>query len=170
MQMEEGLDTGPVFRSDAVAISATTTAGDLSIELAHKGAVGLLKVLGSLGNHKPVAQSLSGVCYAPKVKKQEAQLDWSCSASELDRVVRAFSPSPTAFFYHNDARLRVLRAMPTVEADLSAAVGQVFRVDERGVWVRCGSGSLLLQVLQLPGKRPLSVACAGDFFRRFFGV
>lgn len=168
MQMEEGLDTGPVFRSDAVAISATTTAGELSTALAFKGAAALLKVLGSLGDHKPVVQSLIGVCYAPKVKKQEAHLDWSCSASELDRVVRAFSPSPTAFFYHNDVRLRVLRATPVVEADFPTAVGQVFRVDEDGVWVRCGSGSLMLQVLQLPGKKPLPVASAVDFFRGFF--
>ncbi len=106
MQMEAGLDTGPVRLGGRTAIGSKT-AGELTDELSAMGARLMVQVLGDIGAYPPVAQREEGVTYAPKVDKSEARLDFSRLAEEVERQVRAFNPAPGAFFEFGGERVRV---------------------------------------------------------------
>jgi methionyl-tRNA formyltransferase len=109
MQMEAGLDTGPV-RATAVTPVDRKTAGELTEELAQLGAGLMVEVLADMGRYPPVAQPEDGVTYARKIEKSEARLDFSKSADAVERQVRAFNPVPGAYFEFQGERYRVLAA------------------------------------------------------------
>ena len=111
MQMERGLDTGPVRARTATAIDGKT-AGALTDELARAGAALMADVLANLDAYPPTAQPEDGVTYAAKIDKAEARLDFSASAAQVERQVRAFNPAPGAFFEVAGDRIRVLEARP----------------------------------------------------------
>ena len=106
MQMEAGLDTGPMLLKGETPV-AGKTAGDLTQEIAELGARLMVQVLGDLSAYPPVVQPDEGVTYAAKIDKAEARLDFSQSAEQVERQVRAFNPMPGAFFELNGERLRL---------------------------------------------------------------
>ena len=113
MQMDEGLDTGPVLMAEKVRIGRKTS-GDLTGELSRLGADLMVRALGALerGGVTPQPQSAEGVTYAKKITKDEARIDWSKSAHEIDCQIRGLAPSPGAFTEVKGERLKVLYAMP----------------------------------------------------------
>jgi len=145
MQMEAGLDTGPMLAAQEVAVGRKT-AGQLTAELAMVGAQLMAQVLASFESYPHVAQDDDGATYAPKVRKEEARIDWNRSAAEIERQVRAFSPAPGAFFEHQGERIRVLEA--DIEAG-GAAPGTV--IDEK-LAVACGEGGLRPLKMQRAGR------------------
>ncbi|MGK2940679.1 MAG: methionyl-tRNA formyltransferase [Immundisolibacter sp.] len=155
MQMDAGLDTGPVFLERREPIRPDDTGGSLRERLAQFGAAGLVQVLAGLEAGGMVArpQPVDGACYAAKIDKREAQLDWAQAAQVLDRKVRAFAPAPLAWTVWRGQRLR------TGSARLGSGTGpagQVLAVGAAGVEVACGTGSLCLTALQPEGGRMLS--------------
>ena len=150
MQMEEGLDTGPILTAERVPISAATTGQQLHDALAALGARLILAALDDVaaGRLVPQPQPAAGATYAKKLRREEGMLDWRQPAAELERRVRAFDPWPGAFFEHQGERIKVLAAA-LGRASADAAPGTV--LDER-VLVQCGEGALRPLVLQRPGR------------------
>lgn len=155
MQMEAGLDTGPMLATVRTPI-ARKTAGDLTDELAQKGAQLMVGTLRDLAIHIPVEQDDSEATHAPKIDKAEARLDWTQDAAQVERQVRAFTPWPGAFFEHEGDRVKVLAA-EVVEGD--AAPGTVL---DDALTVACGNRALRLARVQRAGKPVMDTA---DFQR-----
>jgi methionyl-tRNA formyltransferase len=156
MQMDPGLDTGPVLLQRAMPIAADSTAGSLTSALAELGGELIVEALDKVvrGLVAPRPQSQNGVTYAPKITRTEGRLDWRQGASELERRVRALDPWPGAFFSYRDEAIRVLAA--TVPAGPAAAApGTV--LDER-LTIACGTGTLRLLRLQRPGRAAVDAA------------
>ncbi len=159
MRMEAGLDTGPVYAVRTVAIGPRMTAGELHDVLAEEGATALLAVLEDIGTGtaRPTPQLAAGVTYAARIDKSEAHIDWGMSAAGIDRQVRAFNPWPIAQTRFQGEQLRVLRAHPATATERVRAVpGTVLGVDSAGLAVACGEGVLTLEIVQRPGRRPVS--------------
>lgn len=154
MQMEAGLDTGPVLLSGHVPIAADETAGTLHDKLADMGARLIVETLAKLPIDA-VAQPQIGVTYAAKIEKAEAQIDWRRPAREIERQIRAFNPFPGAAGTLDGAAIKVWRS------ELVAAVappGTVVSVERSGIVVACGDGGLCLTELQKAGGKRLPVA------------
>ena len=162
MRMEAGLDTGPVYLTDTLAIGPSDTAATLTEALARQGAAALLRVLAALANGgapPPRAQPAGGVTYARKLEKAEARLDWSRPAVELDRQVRAFQPWPVADTRWQGGQLRIHEAVPLL-APPTAAPGTIVAVGGDGIDVATGAGLLRITRLQVAGR---NIVAARDF-------
>ena len=160
MQMEKGLDTGPVLLVQRTPIGAGETAGQLHDRLAELGAQTLGDGLGLLrAGMKPVAkpQPEAGVTHARKLDKAEARLDWSQPAAVLARKVRAFNPWPVAEAALAGERVRI-HAAQSVDAVHDAVPGSVLRASRDGIEVACGNGALRITRLQREGGRALAAA------------
>ena len=160
MQMEKGLDTGPVLLSQRLSIGADETGGQLHDRLAVLGAQVLADGLGLLrAGMKPVAvaQPGAGATYAHKLDKAEARLDWSQPANVLARKVRAYQPWPVAEAQLAGERVRIhaAEALPLAH---DAAPGTVLLARREGIDVACGEGALRLTRVQREGGRPVAVA------------
>lgn len=151
MQMERGLDTGPMLACVRTPI-ADKTAGELSAELAEIGAQAMLAVLADLPGHPAVPQPDEGVTYAAKIDKAESRLDFALPAIELERRVRAFAPTPGAYFELEGERYRVLAAQ-CVEG--SGAPGTVL---DAQLTIACGSGALRPTLVQRAGRPAMESA------------
>ncbi|MGA2088068.1 MAG: methionyl-tRNA formyltransferase [Stellaceae bacterium] len=153
MQMEEGLDTGPVYLTERVPIGAKTTSGELHKLLAERGAALLLKALDgiSAGTLKSRPQPAQGMTYAKKLKREEGDLDWRKPAAELERAIRAFDPFPGCYFIFKDERIRVLAA-ETAENTKPAPPGTVL---DGNLAIACGQGALRPVRLQRAGRAAL---------------
>jgi methionyl-tRNA formyltransferase len=164
MRMVAGLDSGPILLQSALAIGATDTSASLHEELAKLGAETLLSALDGLANGTLHAtpQPRDGVSYAHKITKSEARIDWHKSAAEIDRQIRAFNPWPIAETQFEGAQLRILAARIEAAADAAAAdlAGTVVAVRDDSIGVQCGVGRIGLNMVQRPGRRPVS---ARDF-------
>lgn len=156
MQMEAGLDTGPVLATAHCAITDTDTGGDLHDRLAVLGADLLANNLDALadGLLQPQPQDDSLATYAGKLEKREALLDWQMPATRLARQVRAFNPWPVAETRYREQQLRIWQAEP-LHAVVQQAPGTVLACSREGIEVACGEGVLRVQTLQLPGKRAM---------------
>jgi methionyl-tRNA formyltransferase len=163
MQMDQGLDTGPILLQRPLPIAPGTTAGRLSTALAKLGGQLALEVLDGLaaGRFAPQPQPRHGVTYAKKLDRAAGRLDWRLSAAALERQVRAFDPWPGTFFDVAGERIRVLAAAVDGEAAGEAAPGTVL---DAGLAIACGDGILRLLRLQRPGRAPLDAAA---FLRGF---
>ena len=153
MQMEAGLDTGPVLLRGAFPIAPDDTSVTLHDRLAALGAQLIVAALGRL----PLPaepQPTEGVTYAHKIEKAEALIDWSKPATELDRHVRAFNPFPGAQAVFAGQTVKLWRATP-VEA--SGEIGQILAVDRSTIVVACGEGALAISELQKAGGKRLPV-------------
>jgi len=151
MQMERGLDTGPMLK---VARTGTQgkTAGALTAELAQIGARAMVAVLADLAGHPPVEQPQSGVTYAAKIDKAESRLDFALPAIDLERQVRAFAPAPGAFFELAGERYRVLGA------DVVDATGAPGLVLDDALTIACGTGALAPTLVQRAGRPVMDTA------------
>lgn len=152
MQMDAGLDTGPMLHCAAIAVG-DQTAGDLTETLAMLGAATLLEWLDDPARFTPVAQPADGVTYAAKITKQEALLDFSEHAEMLLREVRAFSPAPGAFFMHDDVRYRVHAA--ELANTGPAPPGTVVNAQ---LTIACATGAIRPTVVQRAGKPRMPTA------------
>ena len=146
MQMEAGLDTGPVMLRQAVPILSDTTTGDLHGHLATLGATLITEVLETLPPAIP--QSADGVTYASKIDKAEARVDWTKTAVEVDRQIRGLSPFPGAWCYVSGERVKLLRSRPSAK---QGQPGQVLY----GFTVACGQGAVDIVLAQREGKRQM---------------
>ena len=159
MRMEEGLDTGPVLMAERVAIDRKTL-GELHDKLAQLGADLMVRMLaalgrGSIGEHP---QREDGVTYAKKISKDEARIDWTKPALELDCLVRGLSPQPGAWCQARGERLKILYGVPTEDRGRPGEI-----LDDR-LTVACGEGALRLTRVQRAGR---VAADAGEFLRGF---
>lgn len=130
-------------------------AGQLTDELAGIGAALMVDVLGRLAGLEPVPQGEDGVTYAAKIDKGEARIDFSGSAEEAERQVRAFNPAPGAFFEFNGERIKILAAETAADRGASAVPGEVL---DHGLTIACGSGALVPTLVQRAGRAPMSPA------------
>jgi methionyl-tRNA formyltransferase len=162
MRMDAGLDTGPVYKCERVRLDADETAGSLHDKLATLGARLLLEVLEALesGGLQPRPQAQESATYASKITKEEALLDWTQEAVQLERAVRAFNPVPGAQSTLEGHPVKIWRAQ--LASASGGAPGQVISAGEEGILVACGQGALNITELQRAGGRRLS---AGDFLR-----
>jgi methionyl-tRNA formyltransferase len=151
LQMEAGLDTGPMLAMERTALAAKTT-GELTEELAEIGGRLIVRVLGDLAAYPPEPQPEAGVTYASKIDKAEARLDFSAPADAVLRQVRAFSPTPAAFFVHEDERYKVLAA------ELAEGGGWPGNVLDDRLTIACGSGAIRPTRVQRAGKPAMDTA------------
>ena len=160
MRMEEGLDTGPMFLIEEVSLASDETGGSLHDRLSTLGASALMKALPGIldGTLAAEPQDDSRSCYARKLEKSEATIDWTRPAVDIERQVRAFNPWPVAQTRFEDAFLRVWRAHAI--GGVGATPGTVMNATRSGIDVATGDGLLRITELQLPGKRAMS---AQDF-------
>jgi methionyl-tRNA formyltransferase len=171
--MDVGLDTGPVFLERVVAIKPEDTGGSLQDRLAAEGGAALLEVLRQLadGTAKSTPQREDGITYAAKIDKAEAMIDWSRSATDVERQVRAFNPWPIAETRLDGEQLRIYGARaeepgrsspgsrPEMPVDRSGPVpkaGTITAIRDNSIIVACGQGSVALIELQRPGRRPVA--------------
>ncbi|TAM10592.1 MAG: methionyl-tRNA formyltransferase [Nevskiaceae bacterium] len=154
MQMDKGLDTGAVLAHATWPIPAVATAGDARTALATLGARLLVDTLAALarGTVRPQPQAAAGACYAHKLSKDEARLDWTQPAATLVRRVRAFNPTPVAWTQLGDERLRIWTARPESLA-VDAVPGTIVAADADGIAVATGRGALRVRELQRAGGR-----------------
>jgi methionyl-tRNA formyltransferase len=143
----------------AVPIEARETAASLHDRLATLGADALLDALEEIaqGTAKPQAQPADGVTYATKLRKEEAAIDWSQPAAQIDRQIRAFDPWPVAETRLHGRQLRVWQAMP-IDAPVSREPGEVIATNAAGIDVSTGKGVLRLTRVQSAGRKALSAA------------
>jgi methionyl-tRNA formyltransferase len=164
MQMDEGLDTGPVCMSEPVPIGRDMTAGELHDELSSRGAGLMVRALAALaqGGLESTVQPIEGVTYAAKIDKAEAHIDFTRSADDVHNHIRALSPFPGAWFEVGGERVKVLRTAVDT-AQLQMKPGHVVRAADNLV-IACGSGAVRLIELQRAGRKPMG---AQDFLRGF---
>jgi len=161
MQMDAGLDTGPIYLQRHCPIQPDDTSGSLHDRLAMMGSLCLLEVLDEMASnqHDPIPQDDKLATYAKKISKDEAVIDWSLDAVTLDRMVRAYNPSPVAHTKLNGMKMRIWRSQPQNKTTGSPA-GTVLTCSKSGIDVATGNGQLRILELQLPGKR---VMTSGEF-------
>jgi methionyl-tRNA formyltransferase len=166
MQMEEGLDTGPMLMIERIAIAPADTTATLHDKLAALGARMIVSTLRKMeqGPLEAVEQPQEGVTYAAKIGKEEARLDFGQSALQLSRKIRAFNPFPGAHAQVNGVTIKIWGA-EALEADSRALPGQVLAADAtHGIVIACKSGTLRLTELQKPGGKRLPAA---EFLKGF---
>lgn len=158
MQMDRGLDTGAMLLKTSTAIEPTDTGGSLHDRLANMGSDAIVEALALLeeGELSGDVQNDEQACYAHKLSKEEGHIDWSQSAATIERLVRAFNPWPGTFTDLQQQRLRIHEAAAIDEHSQKPA-GTVIRREREGIDVACGTGTLRITRLQLPGSRAQSV-------------
>ena len=163
MEMEEGLDTGPMLSIERIAIEDTDTTGTLHDKLTALGGRMIVDALRRMeqGPLEAVPQPDDGVTYAAKIGKEEAKLDWHLAALDLARKVRAFNPFPGAHGQAGTTTIKIWNAQPV---DGRGAPGQVLQADAQGIVIACGTGALRLTELQKPGGKRLA---ATEFLKGF---
>ncbi len=157
MQMDAGLDTGDMLLEIHSPIEANETGGSLHDKLALLGASLLTEGVEALahGHVKAVPQPVEGVTYAHKLTKAEAQVDWSDSAEDISRQIRAFNPWPVSFTRLGEETIRLWNAT-VLNTPSDAKVGHILRANAEGIDVACGSKCLRITRLQWPGGRPVT--------------
>ncbi|MFQ5983923.1 MAG: methionyl-tRNA formyltransferase [Alphaproteobacteria bacterium] len=150
IEMDEGLDTGPILMVERLPVAADATAGSLESELAERGAALLIRALEDLARGELVSrpQPSQGVTYAFKLRKDEGRIDWRRPAAELGRMVRGLSPTPAAFFEDAGMRVKVLAA------EVAAGKGRPGELLAQDLTVACGDGALRLSRVQRAGRAP----------------
>ena len=158
MKMDEGLDTGDMLLRNACPIEATDTGHTLHDKLAGMGASSILEALRLLQENRltPIKQDDDAACYAAKLVKSEAQIDWRQDARQIERAVRAYNPFPVCHANLNGMPIKIWQAKFCAEKQ--GDPGKVLAVDKHGITVACGNDALRLEVLQRPGGKAQSAA------------
>ncbi len=166
MQMDAGLDTGPVWRQIALPIQSDDTTQTLHDALVQLGVRSLLDFLPHLHNSTAIPQDTAGITYAEKITKTEAQLDFALPAENLARCVRAFNPAPGAFFMNQGQVIKVWQSCFD-DAQHGGVAGTILGLEDKVLWIACGTtgrGRLGLMTLQRAGGKRLA---AIDFLRGY---
>lgn len=167
MQMEAGLDTGPMLATVETPISDVMTTGGLEYLLAQQGAALLVEVLGRLSTYPLIPQAADGITYASKIAKAEAQINFEVGAPQVIRQIRAFNPKPGAWFEHDGERIRIHEAVPLVASsddyrfDFPSNPGMV--LDDQ-LAIGCGNGVVRPTWVQRAGRSTMDVL---EFLRGF---
>ena len=163
MQMNEELDSGPLINQRTVPITSATTYGDLHNELAELSKTVALETLAPFvaGDFSPIPQNIDKVTYAPRVTTSDCRINWRDSAFSIERRIRAFNPSPGAWFEYAGERIKLLRAEP-----LEHKSGDPGAVLDDKLTIGCGVGAIRMLLLQRPGRKVLSA----EEFRRGFQI
>jgi methionyl-tRNA formyltransferase len=158
MQMDAGLDTGPMLDVARCAIETTDTSATLYNKLAGLGTSLLPKVLKQLdaGTAVKLAQQEADSTYAQKIDKQEALVDWRESAAIIDQRIRAFNPAPVCYSMLEGQRIKIWAAT-IIDCDSKETPGKILSACSDGLVIQCGQGRLLVRQLQMPGKSKLPV-------------
>ncbi len=159
MQVNEQLDAGDILLQKSVALRPDETGGSLHDTLAALGAQALVEALTLFKQGKLVAtpQDQAAVTYAPLLKKEDGEIDWACRAVSIERRIRAFHPWPSSYTWLGNKRLKILAArLSTVEA--AADPGTILNRQDKALSVATGQGSLILNRVQLEGKKAMSTA------------
>lgn len=158
MQMDEGLDTGNMLLKVSTPITADDTGGSLHDRLADMGGDAIVEALAQLANGELAGepQNDADANYAHKLSKEEGHIDWRRSAIEIERLIRAFNPWPGTFTDLGEQRIRIHQAT-ALEQDSNQAPGTVLSRERDGVDIACGSGTLKLTSVQLPGSKAQSI-------------
>lgn len=169
MQMEAGLDTGPMLLKVRTPITAEDTGGSLHDRLAELGPPAVIETIAGLasGTLMGEVQDDALANYAHKLNKDEARIDWSRPAIELERLIRAFNPWPICHSTLNEAPLKVLAGRI---GEGQGRPGEILAASKEGLTVACGSGALLLTRLQLPGGKALNFSDLFNSRREQFAV
>jgi methionyl-tRNA formyltransferase len=159
MQMDAGLDTGPVISVARCAIEDSDTSGSIYQKLSELGAPTLLVALEKMASGVAVAeqQDDSQSTYARKIDKSDALIDWSMSAQEISRRVRAFNPFPATFSHIGGDRVKIWSASATDKQSNNSA-GAIIHAGAEGILVQTGTGQLLITEIQLAGKSKMPVS------------
>lgn len=161
MQMDEGIDTGDVLSMEKVSLNNEITYSELADKMSHLGARNLIEVLDNIDQITPQKQSEINACYASKITKEEAELNWDDSAKNLMRKIRVFNPWPGTFFYHNNEKIKVLSAKYD-DAPHDFKPGTI--IDEKLLIIACKQGSFQPLTLRRPGKNSTATV---DFLRGY---
>lgn len=158
IQMEAGLDTGPVLASATIEIGADESAGELQDRLAELGGELLVGKIADIldARLEPLPQDDSLATYAGKVRKENAVIDWRRAATEISRMIRAYNPVPGARFELDGEIVKCWKAEPVEE--VAGPAGNIVAAGKDGVIVTCGEGALRLIEVQCPGKRRIAAA------------
>ena len=175
MQMDAGLDTGPILASSECDIDTNDSAGSLESKLMSLGPPLLLNVLTKikLNDLDPTSQNNFEVSYAHKIKKNECQINWFDSAMTLERRIRAFNPTSVMFSNFKNERLKIwmAKAMDLTEcSSKTAKPGEILSANNEGLLVQCNIGKLLITNLQMPGKIKMSFSEILKSRKSFFTV
>lgn len=162
MQMDEGLDTGPMLLQQTFKLTNEETSHTLHDQLAKQGASALIETLNLLADNQlqPVKQDNALATYATKITKEEATIDWNLSAQELSQRIRAFNPWPVAFTTWQNQTLRIWLAKELTQST-NATPGTLINASREGLDIATGKGVLRLLQVQLPGGKTQSIA---DFY------
>lgn len=163
MQMEEGLDTGPVLMRKSIAIDKNINANQLHDQLAELGGKMIVSVLAQLDTLVPIVQNESEANYAPKILKEEATLDFTLDATAITDKIRAFNPFPGCIAHYNDVPVKIWKA-EIGDPNIKMPAGKVLSADENGIVVACGKGTLNILELQKPGGKRMP---ASEFIKGF---
>jgi len=169
MQMDVGLDTGDMLYKLACPITPDDTSASLYDKLAELGPQGLIETLQLLasGKAKPEVQDESKVTYAEKLSKEEALLDWSLSAAQLERCIRAFNPWPMSYFMMDGQPVKVWKAS-VIETTMNAAPGTILEADKQGIQIATAQGVLNIEELQPAGKKAMKAQDLLNSRKAFF--
>jgi len=159
MQMDVGLDTGPILLQKKCLINSTDTSASLLNKLASLGSECVLEVIEKIisADIQVLGQDSSQACYAEKITKSEARIDWTESATNIDRAIRAFNPAPICHTELQGLALRIWQA-EVLESESTSPAGEIIQSGKAGIDVAAGQGVLRILQLQLQGKRAMSVA------------
>ena len=157
MKMDVGLDTGDMLYKLACPITAEDTSATLYDKLADLGPQGLIETLQQLADNTatPEVQDEAQVTYAEKLSKEEARIDWSLSATQLERCIRAFNPWPMSWLMIDEQPVKVWKAS-VINGNASAEPGTIIDASKNGIQVATGEGILNLESLQPAGKKAMS--------------
>ncbi|GAB1255521.1 methionyl-tRNA formyltransferase [Aurantivibrio plasticivorans] len=157
MQMDAGLDTGDMLKKIACPIQNDDTSTSLFNTLAALGSDSINNVLDELAAGKliPEPQDNAQANYAEKISKAEADINWQLTAEDIARKVRAFNPFPIAFTHSNNERIKIHKAT-ALETSNTKAPGTILEITPKGLLVSCSENALLLEEIQLPGKKAMT--------------
>lgn len=159
MQMEAGLDTGPMIKKAETPIMPSDTGGSLHDRLASIGSQAIVDVVKQFASEATILKEIQDdtlTCYASKLSKDEALIDWHQPADVILRKIKAFNPVPMCFTLLGDSRIRILDAQIYPQNHYSIP-GTVLAVNNMGIMIACGKEALVLQSVQIPGKKPMAV-------------
>jgi len=152
MQMDEGWDTGDILHSETCTISDQDTAASLQEKISELGQSALNRVIDLMheGQLSAIPQSEENSGYAGKLSKSEAAIDWSQSAAQIQRNIRAYIPNPVAHSWLDSLRIRIWKAELADDREYDAPPGEIVGIDQEGILVCCGTGTIRLLRIQLP--------------------